>query len=460
MKKSDRTTLFKTVILAVISAAIFLIPTNGSFTSDIRAYIAITVFCIGLCALSIFDSPLIPSLCMLFGYRSVCDFTIIMAGWTTDSPWIVICVFVILQVAERTGLLNRIAYFILSKTGGTYAGICMGLYAIGFLLSFLGSSVVVAVLAIAAGIVKALRLERTRAGIGIMLCAFASVVDATPFIFDPARAWFYSLAKTGSDLVNTSISYGVWFRNGAVFIVGYLLLLAGIILICKPPNGRIDGSGFIREQLAQTGATKPEEKRVAIILVLMFTYLFTAGIHKLPMIYGFVVAVIALFLPGLKVGTAEDVRRVNFAYPIFIVACLSIGNVSAKLGVGELIAGLLSGGIENSSLIVYFAFVFILCFTLNFFMTPLSIFAGLMPPLAAITMSMPFVHDVSPLLLTIHVATINVLLPYETANNLVLFSFETMTMKDHVKAFGLRAVLSFGTFLLALVYWHFLGLLG
>lgn len=293
-----------------------------------------------------------------------------------------------------------------------------------------------------------------------MVCAFASVVDATPFIFDPARAWFYSLAKAGSDLVNTSITYGIWFRNGAIFIVGYLLLLAGIIFICKPPSGRIDGSHFIREQLAQTGSIKPEEKKVAVILVLMFAYLFTAGIHKMPMIYGFVVAVIALFLPGIDVGSAADIKRVNFAYPVFIVACLSIGNVSAKLGVGELIAGILSGGIENSSLIIYFIFVFLLCFTLNFFMTPLSIFAGLMPPLAVITMSLPLVHDVSPLLLTVHVATINVLLPYETANNLVLFSFETMTMKDHVKAFGLRAVLSFGTFLLALAYWQFLGLLG
>lgn len=461
MNTKDRTNLIKLASLAAVFLVIVLIPANEIFTWNIKLFIAITVFGIGLFALSVFSSPLIPSLILMFGYTAVSDLSTVMTGWSADSPWIILCVYVILQVAERTGLLNHIAYFILSKTGGTYAGICFGLYAIGFLLSFLGSSVVIAVLAIAAGLVKSLKLGYTKPGIGIMLCAFVSVIDATPFVFDPARLWFYNIACAGAGIAPPDVSYGMWFRNGAVFIIEYLAILAAVILICRPKNGRIDGSEFIKEQVRQNGAVKPEEKKTAVILMLMFVYLFTNHFHGLPMIYGFVAAAIALFLPGLNIGTLEDIKRVNFVYPIFVVACLSIGNVSAQLGVGELIAdAALRIGLESRGEFLFLIFVFLLCYSLNFFMTPLSIFAGVMPPLAAIAMSLPTIHDISVIVVTVHVATINIILPYETANNLVLYSFDTMSMKSYTKAFALRSVLSFAVFALALVYWYAVGLLG
>lgn len=461
MNTKDRTNLIKLAALAGVFLVIVLLPARGSFTTDIKLFIAITVFGIGLFALSVFSSPLMPSLILMFGYTAVSDLSTVMSGWSADSPWIILCVYVILQVAERTGLLNHIAFFILSKTGGTYAGICIGLYAIGFLLSFLGSSVVIAVLAIAAGLVKSLKLGYTRPGIGIMLCAFVSVIDATPFVFDPARLWFYNIAAAGAGITPPEVGYGVWFRNGAVFIVGYLAILAAIILICRPRSGKIDGSEFINEQVKQNGAVSSQEKKAAAIIVLMFAYLFTNNFHDMPMIYGFVAAAVALFLPGLNVGTLEDIKRVNFVYPIFIVACLSIGNVSAQLGVGELIANaVLSAGLESGGETLFLVFVFLLCYSLNFFMTPLSIFAGVMPPLAAIAMGMTGVNDISVIVVTVHIATINIIMPYETANNLVLYSFDTMSLKDYTRAFALRSILSFAVFCLALVYWHAIGLLG
>ncbi len=120
----------------------------------------------------------------------------------------------------------------------------------------------------------------------------------------------------------------------------------------------------------------------------------------------------------------------------------------------------LKAGLDSGGVTLFLIAVFLLCYALNFFMTPLSIFAGVMPPLAAIAMSLPGVNDISVIIVTVHIATINVVLPYETANNLVLYSFDTMSMKDYVKAFALRSLLSFAVFGLALVYWNAIGLLG
>ena len=73
MNAKSRTNLIKMASLALVFLAIMLVPTNERFTPEIRLFIAITVFCIGLFALSIFDSPLVPSLILMFGYTSVSD---------------------------------------------------------------------------------------------------------------------------------------------------------------------------------------------------------------------------------------------------------------------------------------------------------------------------------------------------------------------------------------------------
>lgn len=108
MNTKDRTNLIKLAALAGVFLVIVLLPARGSFTTDIKLFIAITVFGIGLFALSVFSSPLIPSLILMFGYTAVSDLSTVMSGWSADSPWIILCVYVILQVAERTGLLNHI----------------------------------------------------------------------------------------------------------------------------------------------------------------------------------------------------------------------------------------------------------------------------------------------------------------------------------------------------------------
>lgn len=460
--KERKNVLIKWIVLFALAAVIIFVPVNETFTASIKAYTIITVVCIGMIALSLFPSLLIPSLLLMFGYRFICDAGVIMSGWAVDSAWIVICVFVIINVLERAGLLKRLAFFCLEKTGGSYAGICVGLYAVGLVLIFLGDSAVLAILPIGYSIVRVLNLERTKAGAGIMLAAFCGLIDAGLFIMNPASVpWFYSMAHTGSELVSTSVSYGEWFINGAVFILHWLAMLAVCVFLYRPKDElTLNGKAFFRDELKKLGPMSVEEKKLCVVVVLLFVYLFTVKLHGLDMVYGFVAAVAVLYLPGISVGKAEDIRNVNFGFPIFIVACLAIGNVSNALGVGQIIVDAILPRIDTSGrLFVFFMAVALLSYALNFVMTPSAIYAALLVPLSAVVMSLPGVNNVYPLIASLWVGTVNVLLPHETTNNVVLYSFGAMTMREHIKAFAIRSVLGFATLAIAFIYWRAIGII-
>ena len=419
----------KWICLLVVAVVLFCLPTNVTFTQDIKIFVALTVCCIGMFALQLFDSPLIPSLILMFGYTSISDLGTIMGGWSKDAPWIVMCVFVIVAVMNKTPLLRRVAYRIVLLTGGSYVGICVGFYLVGLVLSLMGDNPCIAIITVAFGVVTSLKLENKKAAAGIMLCSFHGIMEGGMFVFSPTVGTFlYSTASSASELVPATSSYFEWFRNGAIYVPYYILLLVITILIFRPKDGLgVNGKAYFKEELEKLGPMSKDEIKIGVIVLVMFAYLLTNFWHGYSMLYGFVAAAVLLFVPGIQVGNKDDIKQVNFAFPIFIVACLAIA---------------------------------VFCFLLNFVMTPMAVFSSLLVPLTIVTMSLPNFHDVFPLLNAILIGVGNLLLPHATTNSLILYSFGVMPMKDFLKGFGVKAVLSFAWLFVAVLYWKAIGLLG
>lgn len=461
-KKLNAQTI-KWIGLIVVVAIIALLPTSAVFTGPIKAFLAITVAGVGMVALQLFDSPMIPALLLLFGYTFIpgVDMNVVTGGWAKDAPWIILCIFIVIGVMNKTPLLTRIAYRIVLLTGGSYTGICVGFYLAGLVLSLMGDGPCPALIAIACGVVVSLKLGNTKAGAGIMFCAFHGIMDAGMFVFSPSvGTMLYGIASSASDKVPPMSNYVEWLRNGAIYIPFYILLLIITILMFRPKDGlAVNGKEYFKQELEKLGPMSTMEKKIGIIVAAMFIFLLTNPIHGVKMIYGFVGAAVALFLPGIKAGDRTDLKNVNFAFPIFIVACLAIGNVANTLGVGQLLVEVLMPYLNSSNLFLYFFTIALVCFLLNFVMTPMAVFSSLLVPLTIATMSLPNVNDIFPLLNAFLVGVGNLLLPHATTNTLVLYGFDVMSMKDFVKSFGVKAVLTFAWMFIAVIYWKAIGLL-
>ena len=458
MTKKVNATLIKWASLAVVVLILALLPTDEAFTGVIKAFICITVAGIGMIALGLFDSPFIPSLLMMFGFLTFSNLNTIMNGWTKDAPWIIISIFAIIAVVNKTPLLKRVAYRIVLLTGGSYAGICVGFYLVGLALSLMGDGPCAAILAIAFGVVVSLDISNTKGAAGIMLCAFHGIMEAGLFVFSPSVGSFlYGTAASAAEIAGAP-GYAEWFKGGLIYIPYYIILLVVTILIFKPKEGfGADARDYFKGELDKLGKMSKDEIKIAVILVLMFAFLLTNYFHHIKMIYGFIGAACLLFVPGIEVGDKQDIKNINFSFPIFIVACLSVGTVATEIGVGQLLADVLVPILDGRNVFLYLFLIAFVCFLLNFVMTPMAVFSALLVPLTIITTALPSFANIYPMFAAILTGVGNLLLPHETSNSLVLYGFNVMSMKDFVKGFGIKTLLHFAWLFIAVLYWKAIG---
>ncbi len=462
-KTMEKKNLYKLVALLAAAAVIMMVPTNGSFTFEIKAYISLTVMCIGMVACSVFSSPLIPSLLLMFGYSLICGMDVAMSGWANQAPWSIISMFIIIKAIEKTPLFKRITFGIMHLLGGSYASICISIYLVGTVFSLLGSNVVPLILVMAFGVVSSLGYRGKKEAGGIMLCAYLGLAEASTFIYDPTvDPMLYGIASSIDPSVPSSSNYFEWFKNGAVFVPYYIILLVIVIIMFRPKTSCTSSKErkeYFKSSLSELGRMSKDEKYSSATLIALLLFLITNPLHNINMVYGFVGAAVLLYLPYIGVADGNDIKQVDYGFPIFIVACLGIGEAASSLGLPELLIETLTPYINESNLFIYFSTIYIIVFCLNFVMTPMAIYSALLAPLTAITMQIHDVLNVFPLLITTMLGVTNILLPHEVSNTMMLYSFNTIKMRDFVKFFAIKAVLAFAFLNIAVCYWKLIGLL-
>lgn len=160
-KGMAKSTKIKWLISIILPISICFIPVNDIFTVPIRSFIAVTLFGILLFGFELVET-MVGALILMFGYviAQVAPIATVMTPWTQDLPWMMLGSLLLVVIVQKTTLLNRIAYFCVIKTGGTYTGIIMGLITIGIIVSLLvpASTAVIGLFVIAFSLVKALDL--------------------------------------------------------------------------------------------------------------------------------------------------------------------------------------------------------------------------------------------------------------------------------------------------------------
>ncbi len=448
----------KWLISILLPVIICLIPTNEILTAPIRSFIAVTMFGILLFVFELVET-MIGALILMFGYviAQVAPLATIMSPWTQDLPWMLVGSLLLVVIVQRTTLLNRIAYFCVIKTGGTYTGIIMGLITIGIIVSLLvpASVALIGLLIIAFSLVKALDLGVSKASAGIMLATAIGFMDAYYFIYSPTYiTMLYNVVQL---VVPVESNYITFFTDNAIFLVG-LYIKGFIIARIAKPKQTIDGKQyFIEEQKKLSKMTTDEKKILAVLLVLVF-YLLTSSLHHQSMLYGFVVAPLVLYLPGFKIGTKEDIVHVDYATVFFIAACMSIGSAATYVGAGEAFSSLVYPLLQNAGQTAFFAIIWVIVVIFNFLMTPAAEMAAFGAPFAQICVDLGV--NVYPMMYTFFQGGSNLLLPYEAALYLVGYGFGVMKLKHFVGIMGVKMIFDF-LFLITvgLTYWRLIGLL-
>lgn len=450
--------IFFWLVTFITPLILLLLPTSEHFTSQHKMFLAITAWTILMFAFELVDNY-IPCVIMPFLYiiTGVAPWDLAFAGWYQSIPWQVIGIFLLVNALLRNGLLTRIAYACILKTKCTYKGILWGMYLFGLVFNlFLPGGSCVAMATFAFGICSSLGLKRSKTAAGITLAGAMGYLMPGFFIYVPTN---FGLLISVASSVDPSITmnFAKFLMHNAIFIPFGFLMIEVIARMFKP-DVPIDSKELFLQKRAALGPMSRDEKISTIAILIIFLYIITANIHKQDMAYIFVLLPAVLSFPVFGVVTKEDIDTINFKFVFFLVTCMSIGFVASSTGISASLIETILPYMKEMGTYGIIATTWVIAVLANFVLTPLAAMASFGVPLTNIALSLNM--EPYSLLYAFNYGLDQVLFPYEYAIYLIYFSFGMLTMKDFIKFFSTKMLLSF-LFLMILVvpYWKLIGLL-
>jgi len=452
MKKTEVIGWGVTILLIAIS---MLLPEGEIVTHQVKVFLAITVGYLSLAAFEcvpiVFISIGLPATYVLFNVASK---NAVFSPWVGTTMIMIFGAFLMAASLDASGLLKRVAFWMMCKVKGNYFALLFGIMIVGIILNILTSGRGYLIMgALGAGLCMSLNAIGTRLGVGIGTAVLIGTCQSHAYTYQ-VSGWSVIMKMSEGILEATDITpISIIMHNIPLLLVSCLTLF--IIAKWYKPEDGIGEVTYFQEELKKLGAITKREKANAIMLICLLTYIFTVQWHGLDINLGFAMIPMMVFLPGFNAADANVVKKVDWSVVLFVAACMSIGTVATELGLGTALVDIMKGWLHGAtSPIMLMALIFFVVFLLNFLMTPAAIISMIIAPVLLLAQEMGF----NPIAFAyaVNACSEAILFPYEYVPYLVVYSFGMLGMKDFIKINSLRSVIFFAGFLAILVPWWML----
>ena len=455
----SRAEMIKWIITVVLAAVFLLVPEQGIYTGQVKVFMAITVGALALAAFELvpilFISILMPALWALF---KVAPVNVIMSPWVGTTMIMIFGAYFMAASLERSGLLRRIAFYLMCKVKGNYFVLLFSIMCVGIVMNILTAGrgyLIMAALGV--GLCMSLNCMEKKLGAGIASAIMLGACTSHAYTYQ-VSGWSIIMKMAEGYIGPTDVTpLSIILHNWPLFFVSLFILFLTAKMF-KPEEG-LGEITYFKEQLKNMGSVTRVEKANAIMLAVLLVYIFTIQIHKLDINLGFAIIPFMVYLPFVNGADSDAVKDVNYSVILFVAACMGIGTVASNLGLGvalmEVCGSLLHG---STNPIALMGIVFTIVFGLNFLMTPAAIIALIIEPIILLATSMGY--SAVPFAYAVNACSEAIIFPYEYVPYLVVYAFGMISMKDFIKYNIMRSVLFFVGFLVVRVpYWMLIGLL-
>lgn len=382
------------------------------------------------------------------------------SGW-----WIVVGGLGIGAVATKTGLIKRVALYVMRMFSVNFKGQTLAMILAG---TVVGPAIpsTNAKGAIAAPLAKSISdtlgyEEKSKSSAGLFAAMFWGFIVSAP-LFLSATSTNYVIKGLLPEQIQDQLSWGYWFAVAIPWAI--VVLVGGYFLISvffRPKEDIKISKSNIEKQISELGKMSRNEKITAIVLCITLVFWI---LEQVLGVSSSIAAIIALStLVGLKVITPLDFRtKIAWDPAIFIGCAMSLGFVLGKVGVsswlevtlGSIITPVLSNPVIT--IIALALIIYVAKFVLVSLITAATVFLLVLVPFFS---ALPY----SPLILVFIVTTsINVwILPYMNPPYLTTEAAVdgNMSTNGHAMTTSLiYMVLNIIGLLVSLPYWKFLGL--
>jgi anion transporter len=251
------------------------------------------------------------------------------SGFASPQFWLLLSVLFYGFAMQRTGLAQRLSYYILSLFPGTYSGILGAFFAIGLVLALGIPSMTVrtAIMApLAWALVQSLELApRSRGAAVIMLTAVEmAVVPGCAFLYGSLYGPVVESVFQTKSLDLSWIAYAKVMTVPTLVLCGLLIAVNQIVL--KPESALKSSPRFAKEGLKELGPIKRAELVTGGVVAVSIIYWATDRIHHLPSFFVGMLALVVFALAGI-VRDEDIATGVSWTLLLFLGGILSLGNI-------------------------------------------------------------------------------------------------------------------------------------
>ncbi len=469
MDKTQQKTNIKWIIPIVLTALIMVIPGSEAFSTQIRTYLAGTVFFIIVIALELMPTMFVAiALPTFYAVSGVASMGVAFGSYSGTFIWMVLGAFVLGNIMDETGLLKRIAYRIVMLMGGSFSGAVFGVYIVAALINLItfGSAWVIA-LPLILGIIKALGLKPGKESAIVCFAGMAGTVDSGVFMYIPGSI----LVMEGH--IQTIVPdfhvtlFTCFIYNGIILLVSIAAIW--LLLWENRREHRKNGTSplvngetreYFRVLYQELGALKVDEIKSLILFILILVYMIASTFTGWNSAYAFMVVPYMAFLPYVGIGKKAEraLGKVNYNGLFFATSCVAIGTVGNHVGFSTWLTDVTLPFVTGHGMLFTCIVLLLITVVGNFLLTPgalMSGFGGVFSKIAAAVGIKP----IAAVMLLYFSGNI-IFLPHEITGYLLLYGMGYWPIKHFVKQQSFKSALYIVCFA-AVIYpfWKAFGLL-
>jgi sodium-dependent dicarboxylate transporter 2/3/5 len=342
------------LIAIAVGLGIAYAPTPQGLTHPAQVVLAILAFTVVLWATDVMNngvaSILMMALMIASGVRplGVVNGTVtgVFSGFADPAFWILLTVLYYGFAMKKTGLAERISYYILSLFPGTYGGILSAFFVIGLLLAMGIPSMTVrtAIMApIAWALVQSLGLAPRSRGTALIMITVVEMAVCPGLAFELGSLNGPVVIKMfgAAHIPISQGSYAQVMTVPTLVLCGMILLLNPLLL--KPEQPLKASREFARTRLAGLGGFKRLEWITALVVGLSIVLWVTT---KLPSFMVGMFGMAAFALAGI-IRDSDIGTGISWTLMLFLGGIFGLQNVIPEYKITDWMAGLMVPHVQS-----------------------------------------------------------------------------------------------------------------
>jgi len=315
-------------IAAIVGGGIALLPPTPGLSHIAQMVLAILAFTAILWATQAVNNGVASILMMALMIFAGIPLPRALSGYADPAFWTLLTVLFYGFAMKKTGLAERLSYYILSLFPGTYPGILTAFFVIGFVLALGIPSMTVrtAIMTpIAWALVQSLGLPPFSRGSALIIVTTVemAVVPGIAFLYGSLAGPIVAKSFDAKHLPLTWTSYAQVITFPTLLLCA--LILIGNQIVLKPEAPLKASASFAKDRLRALGSFKRQELITGIIVVLSIVFWITTP-YKLPSFFIGMIAMAVFNLTGI-VQDQDIATGVSWTLLLFLGGIFGLANV-------------------------------------------------------------------------------------------------------------------------------------